>query len=328
MVLAPCPSSNAGAQLKLHRNRYAQPQVGRNAMRLEKTGEAAATMPPRQGGLAIGSQPHKELFCALLLDTFDPYRPALIAWPSLAPEPRERLINLPFWDVAVETEETAGARMQALADATTDPLIRRALALNAFEERRHREVLGHMMRFYGITLKNDAAAPRLGDARWAFLRTGCGECFDAFFAFGLFALARHSGFFPPELVEVFEPVIQEEARHNLFFVNWVAYTRANLPWRKRPAFAAQSAAALALQIGKRVGTAKSVDGDNFTRKGGAALGIDLDARRFLSLCLAENERRLARYDPRLPRPRVMPWAARLALRLLSGGNSREGSACG
>lgn len=265
---------------------------------------------------AIGSQQHKELFCAVLLDTFDPYRPAVIAWPELAQEVRARLAGLPFWDVAVETEENAGRRMQALADATADPLIRQALALNAFEERRHKEVLGHMMRFYGIRLTGDIHAQPLRNAQWAFLRTGYGECFDSFFAFGLFEMARRTGFFPPELVGVFEPVIQEEARHNLFFVNWVAYTRAAQGWPRGWGFALRCLAALAVQTAKRLSIAKSVDGDNFTRKGGAALGIELDARNFLALCLAENERRLAPYDRRLLRPRIMPAVARLAMGLL------------
>lgn len=245
----------------------------------------------------------------------------MIDWPKLSPEAQERLVTLPFWDVAVETEENAALRMQSLADATSDPLIRKALALNAFEERRHKDVLAHMMRFYGIALKGAIRAEPLDDPRWAFLRTGYGECFDSFFAFGLFEVARRSGFFPPELVAVFEPVIQEEARHNLFFVNWVAYTRANLGLAGWVGFTASCLAALAVQTAKRLSVAKAVDGDNFTRKGGEALGIDLAARSFLALCLAENDRRLAPYDERLLRPRIMPAVARSAIRLLPRGGA-------
>lgn len=280
-----------------------------------------AALPGIHDRLAFGSQRHKELFCAVLLDTFDPYRPAVIDWPQLPREAHARLTGLPFWDIALETEESAGRRMQALADATIDPLIRQALALNAFEERRHKAVLGHMMRFYGITIKGDIRTRTLRDAVWAFLRTGYGECFDSFFAFGLFEMARRTGFFPSELVGVFEPVIQEEARHNIFFVNWAAYTRASRGWPRGWGFAARCLAALAVQVAKRLSIARSVDGDNFTRTGGAALGIEMDARSFLALCLAENERRLAPYDGRLLRPRIMPAVARLAMRLLPQGGA-------
>ncbi len=252
----------------------------------------------------------------MLLDSYDPYKPAVIPWPALAPAARARLAALPFWDVALETEENAGARMQAMADATADPLIKEALTLNAFEERRHKAVLGRMIEFYGIPLKRDAGARSIRHPKWSFLRTGFGECFDSFFAYGLFALAERSGFFPAELVEVFEPVVQEEARHNLFFVNWLAYERRQRSIPSRAVLSVEAMSALGVQVWKRVGTAKSVDGDNFTRNGGESLGLAVSPRRVLELCLAEHERRMACYDERLLRPRLMPAVARLALRLL------------
>lgn len=258
----------------------------------------------------------KELFCRVFLDTHDRYRPAVIPWPRLAPDALERLVSLPIWDIAVATEGNAALRMECYAEVVDDPLVREAVALNAFEERRHKEVLSHMVRFYGIKLKPEGAYERPKDPEWAFLRTGYGEIMDSFFGFGLFALAKRSGFFPAELVEVFEPVIQEEARHNLFFVNWLAWERRRRGKLGQIPFLLRCAAALVVQAWSRLGTAKEVDGDNFTRTGGQAIGVGLDAREFLALCLSEHDRRMAPYDRRLRRPRLMPAVARLALRFM------------
>lgn len=264
------------------------------------------------GNFRIGSEEHKTLFCRMFLDSYDPYKPAVIDWPELAPDALARLTSLPFWDIAVSTEESASRRMEAMAAISDDPLIREAVSLNAFEERRHKEVLGHMIRFYGIKLKPEEPYVAPANPLWGFLRTGYGECFDSFFAFGLFALAKRSGFFPPELVEVFEPVIQEEARHNLFFVNWAAYMKHRRGGFARLAFQAKSLAALGCQAWARLKIAGRVDSNNFTANSGETMGLDISPRSFFALCASENERRLAPFDSRLLRPRMMPRLVRFA----------------
>src|SRR6185369_5553862 len=129
-------------------------------------------------GFRIGSEEHKTAFCRMLLDTFDPYKPAVILWPHLEPDSLKRITSLPFWDVAVQTEGFASARVQRLADTLTDPLLKEAVALNAFEEARHKNVLEHMVRSYGIKLQPEPAYHADKDAEWSFLRTGYGECLD------------------------------------------------------------------------------------------------------------------------------------------------------
>ena len=256
----------------------------------------------------------------MLLDTFDPYKPAVIPWPRLDAAALARLTALPFWGLAVETESETSMRMQLYADSLADPLLREAVALNAFEERRHKDVLLSMLRFYGIDVEAEADFPPPADPEWAYMQTGYGECFVSFFAFGLFRLARDSGYFPAALVEVFEPVIQEEARHILFFVNWAAYTQARRPLLVRPAFLCRRARAIGIKAWNRLKLAKDADNrSSMTIKGHESMGIDISPGALMDLCLRENERRMARYDERLVRPRLVPRLVRAARPFLGRG---------
>jgi hypothetical protein len=270
-------------------------------------------LPPQDLAIKLGSPAHKVLFSRTLLDTFDPYRPAVIDWPQLEPDALARITSLPIWDIAVQTEGKARARVLAYAEQVHDPLLKRAVELNGFEEGRHKHVLSNLVQAYGIPLKPEPAYKTPRNAEWAFMVTGFSECIDSFFAFGLFEAAKRTGYFPPELVETFEPVIREEGRHILFFVNWVAWRRRNMALWRRPLFELKVIAVWLFLVYERLGLAKDVgsaEEANFTVNGGADLA-DINISELIDLCLAENDRRLAPYDPRLIRPTFVPRIARL-----------------
>ena len=271
--------------------------------------------------LRVGSEEHKGLFCREFVDTFHPYEVGDVRWPALNDTDLARLRALPFWQEAVLSEHTAGARVQAAADAERDAMLREAIALQAYEERRHAALLESLLRCYGIPVPEGTTA-RPKDAEWAFLRMGYGECFDSFFAFGLFHVAAESGIFPPPLVATFDGVMQEEARHTLFFANWVAYRGFRLPLHLKPWFLLRRGFGVALQALGRVKTALQLrdadEGDDFTMQIPAEVG-EVTLRRLAEICLGENERRLARYDPRLLRPRLVPHLVRIGLRRMPGG---------
>ena len=273
-----------------------------------------------EGPIRRGSDAHRTLFCRTLLDTFNPYKPAVIDWPSLDAETRERLVRLPIWDIAVQTEGRARLNVASYAALVSDPLLRRAVELNAFEEGRHKHVLSNLVTAYGIALAAEPEYVVQRDREWAFMVTGYSECIDSFFAFGLFESAKRSGFFPEELVDTFEPVIQEEARHILFFVNWAAWHRRNMPLWRRPLFELKVLAVWAFLIWERIGLARDVGNgvqdNNFTVTGAQQVGADIDVGELIEICLAENTRRMSRYDSRLLRPFIVPALARLARRFL------------
>ncbi len=273
----------------------------------------------------VGSDEHRRLLADFFIGTHREYTPENIDWPVLSESELARLTGLPFWQEAVATEAVTSATVTAAAALEADPALRRAIALQGFEEQRHARLLQALTAQYRIPI--EPAPPYVPRSlEHDFLFAGFGECFDSFFAFGLFDLARESGYFPPGLVRLFEPVMDEEVRHILFFVNWVAARRAQLPWWKRPAFRLRCAGIILEQLASRLKTARALSrgprpsaappAGNFTLSAHQQLAAPVSLHGLLRRCLAENERRMSGYDARLRRPRLVPALARLLYRLL------------
>jgi hypothetical protein len=288
---------------------------------------------PVPGALPLGRDAHRDAACRMFHETFNPYRPSVIDWPKLSDEAKARLTGLPIWDIAVQTEGKARLRMLAYSRALADHEWRDAIARNAWEENRHKEVLSNLVAAYGIQLAPEPLYREPRDAEWAYLVTGFSECVDSFFAFGLFEVAKRSGFFPAELVDTFEPVIQEEARHILLFANWLAWHRRNQPLWRRAWFELRVAAVWIFLGWERIGIARGMDrgtgadvdepggsvagggpgqDNNFTLTGSKAVSDEnVTLASLMAVCLAENDRRFAGYDSRLVRPTTTPAIARL-----------------
>ena len=280
----------------------------------------------KPGRIRIGSHDHMIMFARMLLETHNPYKPRVLDWPKLDPEAHARLTGLPIWDIAVQTEGRASLRVLDYAATVQDPLLKEAMVMDGNEEARHKVVLSNLVEAYGVVLEPEPEYTGFKDTEWGWMRTGYSECIDSFFAFGLFEAARRSGFFPPDLVETFEPVIQEESRHILFFANWAAWKRRQQPWWRKPYFLAKTAAVWAVLVWDRLVMARDMSGaskdTNFTANS-QSIGVSMSAAELIDICLAENDRRLGGYDPRLLRPTTVPFVIRIARRFMRGPKQKE-----
>lgn len=271
----------------------------------------------------IGSREHRDLMCNEFERTFNNYQVRDIAWPELTPDELARLRGMPFWNEALQTERIATRRIELMVEAERDPVVRDSVAMQAFEEGRHASLFTSLMEHYGIPVPDpDNYASR--DPEWGFMRMGYGEVFDIFFAFGLHRLGSDAGFFPSSLAGIFERLISEEARHIIFFSNWATYGGANANLFAKPWFSIRRAGAFAVQAFGRMQTAFQMarggdveKADDFVIQAPTQIvGEDLTLRKFIETCVSENDRRMSQFDPRLPRPTLLPTMMRLVLRAM------------
>lgn len=282
--------------------------------------------------MKIGSEEHKTLFCQSLIESHVQYEPEQLLWPELDATTLERLRGIPFWDEALYTERKAGVMLQTYADTVDDPLIREAIALQASEEARHGRLIEYMIHHYGIEVPERPEKPLPVDLEPAFIKFGYGECFDSFFAFGLFGIARQAGFIPDPLFAIFDRLVDEEARHMVFFVNWIAYKQITEgQGLLRPVNSLrQYTGAMLRRLDNLKGMGrkgkKSTHKKGFTATGAKSIKVDLSLESFLATCLQENQNRMSDYDPRLLRPNFLPAVTGVALNAVKLFPSRKQNA--
>ena len=269
--------------------------------------------------MKIGSEAHKRLFCGTFFDHHRPYEPEELRWPTLAEPTLELLRGLPLWTHALQAEEDAGPMISACAAREPDPMVRRALELQAFEETRHARIIRHMIERYQLPA-DEIHVEVPDDVVEAFIDFGFEECLDSFGAFGLFKLARQHLLVPDALFEIFDRVMQEEASHIVFFLNWFAHRQANrglFPRALRHPKALRHYLRAARKLAGLAFSNDTAEGKDFIVSGADAFVDQLTPGMVLTACLEENTRRLAGFDGRLLAPRFAPRLARVALGILA-----------
>jgi hypothetical protein len=269
--------------------------------------------------MKLGSQAHKELFCRNFLDTYLDYDTESLPCPDLDPISLDRLRGIPFWREALYTERKAGLMVTAFAKTIEDPLLREAIALQGREESRHARLIQFLINHYGIEIQEPETAVLADNVEVEFITFGFEECLDSFFAFGLYEIAHQANYLPEAIFQIFNPILDEEARHIAFFVNWFTYLQIQkglglAPLRGITTLWYYGSALWGLV--KTFGGVSDREDQGFTITGAGTFMDNLTPEQILTVCLQENEKRLRVFDAQLLQPRLFPRLGQWALTVL------------
>jgi len=269
--------------------------------------------------IKLGTEEHKKSFCQQFIDTHLNYEPETLRWPELEGVALERMRSIPFWKEALYTERKAGIMVSRFAQTIEDPILKEAIALQGREETRHGRLIGYLIKHHGIEIEEPEKAEIPDNIEIAFTDFGFEECLDFYFAFGMFDIAYQAKYLPDEVFAIFDPILDEEARHIVFFVNWFTY----LQIQRGQGYSPLRALRTSWHYGKALkglidvfGGVAERDDQAFTATSATMFMDDLTPELFFETCLQQNAKRMSKFAPELLQPELLPNLSKIALLFL------------
>lgn len=143
--------------------------------------------------------------------------------------------------------------------------------------------------------------------------------FNSYFAFGMFNIAQQANYLPDEIFNIFDPILDEEARHIVFFVNWFTYFQI----QRGQGFSALRALRTSWHYGRALkglidvfGGVAERDDQAFTATSATMFMDDLTPELFFETCLQQNTKRISKFSPELLQPELLPNLSKIALLFL------------
>jgi hypothetical protein len=194
--------------------------------------------------------------------------------------------------------------------------VKGAITLYGKEQQRHGSVLEAFMQQYDTPVPALTPLPVPPKPDLAFIDLGYNAALDTFLDCGLFAILRQYQSLPLALLQTWDTILAEEARHLSLFVNGLAYQNTKqkaafsqlfrgLPvlWRRR-----NSLLTLLGAFGEKEDPEDYPAAQRW-------LGA-LSAEQFLDLCLAEHQRRMQILPANLIQPQFSPALAKFTKEVL------------
>lgn len=273
--------------------------------------------------MQLGSYEHQKLFCHALTDHHIKYDLDQVPWPQLTDEQLQRLREIPFWAEVLQQKRQLGLIVSALATQTKPTRLKGAILLLSQEMERQVKLLEQMMSFYQIPQTKVSARPLPGELTPVLQDLAFDHYLSAYILWGWFAIAKEQQYFPDALLEVWEPILDEDARHSIFFANWTAgqpFSFGN-SWRRLRAIWERGLQFLGLfdRFGRRV-----EDATLPTTASTADIFMgQLTAAQLLQYCLDAHEQRLGEVQPPLVKPQLAPELTHWLLRILRAWPRRQ-----
>ncbi|MGF1600777.1 MAG: hypothetical protein ACFCU8_01950 [Thermosynechococcaceae cyanobacterium] len=273
--------------------------------------------------MQLGSYEHRKVFCQALTDHHIKYDLDQIPWPQLTEQDLQRLREIPFWSKVLQQKRQMASIARKVALQTKPTKLKGAITLLAQETGRQVRLIERMMEFYQIpkvSIPTDdppnALPPVLMDIAFD-------QYLDAYILWGWFALAREQQFLPEALLDVWEPILDEDARHSIFFANWTAGQRFSMSDNLR------RLRTLWQHVGRFIGLfdrfGRHIEDATLPKTASTAdifMG-QLTAARLLQHCLDAHDQRLASVEPPLVKPQLAPELTQWLLRILQAWPRRQ-----